>query len=133
MTCPKCGNEVSQEEIFCGQCGTSNPSLPQLPERPNPPATSGLLGTYGANPSSPFIDGSRSQLRSHASNINTPSPSTVAPGSNQPFVEPLIPNQLSINPQLAGLHTDATEAMTALPSSQGPNYSTAYPPQHSFP
>src|SRR5438874_12711162 len=50
MRCPKCGNEVSQDEAFCGQCGT--PTLP--PAHPTemvytPPQRSGLLNSYNPN------------------------------------------------------------------------------------
>lgn len=133
MTCPKCGNEVNQEETFCGQCGTSNTFFTQLPERSSPPTSSGLLGTYGTNPASSLLDGSRPQLLSNTHNTNTPYPPTVAPVYSQSLAEPLIPNQQAINPQLSGLHADATEAMSALLSNQNQHSGTGYPPQLSLP
>ena len=50
MRCPKCGNEVSQDEAFCGQCGT--PTLPQAHPTEmvyTPPQRSGLLNSYNPN------------------------------------------------------------------------------------
>src|SRR5579872_7632646 len=50
MRCPRCGNEVSPNEAFCGQCGTPM-SLPTQPgEMVNTSAPrSGLPGTYNTN------------------------------------------------------------------------------------
>src|SRR5437870_6696420 len=65
MRCPKCGNEVSQDEAFCGQCGT--PTSP--PAHPTemvytPPQRSGLLNSY--NPNNTY-------------NTNNPNPPSIPP------------------------------------------------------
>ena len=59
MRCPKCGNELSREEAFCGQCGAPTMLPARPPETVNPPAphTGGLLRSYNTNaapPSSPY-------------------------------------------------------------------------------
>jgi zinc-ribbon domain len=59
MRCPKCGNELSREEAFCGQCGAPTLLPARPPETANPPAprTGGLLrsfNTQAAPPSSPY-------------------------------------------------------------------------------
>src|SRR2546421_3225729 len=48
MRCPKCGNEVSQDEAFWGQCGTPTKPLPQRTEMVQAPH-SGPLQTYNQN------------------------------------------------------------------------------------
>jgi hypothetical protein len=103
MRCPKCGNEVSQDEAFCGQCG--------LPTRPPVQQTdivqtprSGLLKTYNQNnPNMPPIQGS-----------------SMAP-PNQPPVTPVNPRQQT------GFYQDATEAMSSVPPSPGQGQPGNYP------
>jgi hypothetical protein len=51
MKCPRCGNELTPEEAFCGQCGT--PTSVPPPVQPTemvglPSLRSGLLGPYNA-------------------------------------------------------------------------------------
>src|SRR6266699_260506 len=49
MRCPRCGNEVSRDEVFCGQCGA--PITNQPPAQPTemvntPSPHAGLLSSY---------------------------------------------------------------------------------------
>src|ERR1017187_8637626 len=50
MRCPKCGNEVSPDEVFCGQCGTPVTLLAGATDVVNIPSPrNGLPGSYNAN------------------------------------------------------------------------------------
>lgn len=45
MKCPNCGNELSADEVFCGQCGTPNMPPPRPTEMVNtPPSLQGFTG-----------------------------------------------------------------------------------------
>ncbi len=53
MKCQKCGNELGQKEVFCGQCGTPVIMPSQQTEMTQVPPGTGLLGnTYRAMPTS---------------------------------------------------------------------------------
>src|SRR5438309_1713789 len=113
MTCPMCGNEVSQEEAFCGQCGT--PSLPSAPSTHmgnTAPARSGRLNATGfytqhTNMPSPYNTGS----------LLTPEAYNPLPG------RPMRPNpptgRLAAPQQGSAFYQDATEAISALPGTNG--------------
>lgn len=110
MKCLNCGNELSPEEVFCGQCGT--PIIPsvQSTEKVNtPPSRQGLL--------------------SGGHNTVMPPPS----GSYNPGIAPLPGNQSALRQpgtqKQTGFYHDPTEAMSVLPPNHGQNYPTAYPTQ----
>lgn len=122
MRCPTCGNEISQEEIFCGQCGT--PTTLPTQSSINAPRRSRLLSAYTPNPvSMPSPD--NSSLSTMPSPLDA-SPPTQASFSTMPSQLSLInPPQPGPNQQTAFYH-DATEAISLHPSQ-------TYPPQQSFP
>ena len=129
MKCPRCGNEVSSEEAFCGQCGMPNVAPQALPTemvhtppsngRPTPYVNNGnggMQNPYGAPPS--------------VNRQGAPFPPASSPQSM-----PSAPSN-----QQTGFYQDATEAMSLPPSipnmgyPQQPLYPTtppsgAYPPQ----
>ena len=109
MKCPNCGNELSPEEVFCGQCGAPNMPPAKPTERVNiPPSRQGLLsGGYNT--------------------VLSPPPGTyqsgmLPPPNDQPVVGPPGPQQPG------GFYQASTEAISAM-SNNGQNYPTAYPPQ----
>src|SRR5437763_1492604 len=132
MRCPKCGNEVSQDEAFCGQCGT--PTLP--PAHPTemvytPPQRSGLLNSY--NPSN-------TSNTNNTNNSNTPSMPPMPPNTynsgmlpppqvynpNLPPGAAMTPNQATVRPansqQQPDFYQDATEAISVVPGSNGQDF-----------
>jgi len=132
MKCPRCGNEVSSEEAFCGQCGTPNAAPPALQTemvhtppsngRSNPYGDSGNVGTQNPYQSPPSVNRQGASFP----------PSTSSSARSMP------PSPSS--QQQTGFYRDATEAMSMLPSNpnsrypQQPLYPTtppsgAYPPQ----
>src|SRR5712692_9929281 len=100
MRCPKCGNEVSQDEAFCGQCGTPVSPAGQATEMVQAPR-SGLLNTYNSGMLSPAPG--RSQV----------------PPNQPPTVRPPGPQQQT------NFYQDATEAFSSLP-----NNNQGYPPNY---
>ncbi len=95
MKCQNCGNELGQDEVFCGQCGAPNAVPAQqtemMQQAPSPTPQSGLRGgTYGNN-----------------SSFLANQPSHFAP-ENLPPSRP--PKQ-----QPAGFYQDATEAIPYVP------------------
>src|SRR5216684_215341 len=104
MICPTCGNEISQDEVFCGQCGTpGTPSVKPTEMVQTPPPYNRLMN----------------------SGYNTQLPSTAGafpPHPNQSAIRPVGPQQQS------GFYQDATEAMSVMPNS-GQNYPPGYPQQ----
>jgi cytoskeletal protein RodZ len=128
MRCPRCGNEVSRDEVFCGQCGASITNQPpaQPTEMVNTPSPrSGLLSSYNtrvAPPSGPYNPGTVPQ----APGGGTPPPfqptQPAAPGQPPPQFRQSGPQQPT------NFYHDATEAISSLP----PNSNQAYP-QQSFP
>lgn len=130
MRCPKCGNEVSQDEAFCGQCGTA--TLPQIHPTEmvyTPPQRSGQFYSYDTN------------------NNNMPSMPTSSPNAyNSGMLPPpqaynsnaggaITPNQAVKPPnsqQQPGFYQDATEAMSVMPGSNGQDFQTGYR-QQGFP
>lgn len=110
MKCPNCGNELSLEEVFCGQCGTPIMPSAQPTEMINtPPSRQGLLsGGYNAAMSPPS---------------GTYKSGMLPPPDYQSAVRPAGPQQQG------GFYQDPTEAMSALPPNHVQNYPTAYPRQ----
>ncbi len=121
MRCPRCGNEVGQDEVFCGQCGTPMTLPAQATDMVNTPSPrSGLPGSY--NPNYPIMPPSNTY-----NNATMP----VPPGG------PLAPNQQPQQPmgpvgpqQQSGFYQDATEAIASLPKNNNPVY-PPYPPGYS--
>ena len=124
MKCPNCGNEVSQEEAFCGHCGAPNTSTRPIRPDGNTAASprSELLRSYNANmPSSggAYNSGMQPPHNSYNRGMQTPTNSPMPP-NQRPLSQP--------GPQQQGdFYQDATEAMSALPS--GPQYPMGYPQQ----
>jgi hypothetical protein len=114
MRCPKCGNEISQDEVFCGQCGAPTTNLP--PARPietvNTQAPrSGLLSSYNTRASSPYHPGMMPPPPNPYSG-GTPPPQPNRPptaGQLQPPLRQPGPQQPT------GFYQDATEAISAYP------------------
>ena len=124
MRCPKCGNEVGQDEAFCGQCGTPTTPPANPTEMVYTPPRSGLLNshtTHNANMPSPpaappnaYPTGMLPPPNTYNTSIPPTPRSSMAP--NSPGVRPVGPQQQT------GFYQDATEAMPT-------NNQTAYPPQ----
>jgi zinc-ribbon domain len=111
MKCPKCGNDVTQGEVFCGQCGTPVASPVQPVEMGGMPSPrNGLLRTYAT----PFAPGGP-----HSYSPAPPSQATRLPASDPsvPVSSPLPgPNQQT------GFYHDATEAMQPVqPNTRAPH------------
>src|SRR5229473_2114159 len=125
MRCPKCGNELSREEAFCGQCGAPTLLPARPPETANPPAprTGGLLrsfNTQAAPPSNPNHPGMMPPA-ANSYNLGTPPPSQPLP-TRPPAPGPVAgPGQPPFPPRPAGpqqpndFYQDATEAMIVSP------------------
>ena len=101
MKCPKCGNEVNQDEAFCGQCGT--PMMPpsyqtEMVQAPR----SGQLNTY--NPNMP-LSGSPPPYKSGMLPPVQPAQRYYSGNQHQPPT----PNQTG------NFYQDATEAMSVVP------------------
>ena len=110
MKCPTCGNEVTQDEAFCGQCGTPSRAVPPGYHGMNTPSPrSGLLsmGAYSANtafvpPSNTYQPGTSTPAQKPLSHI----PSGALTPSNSAPLAPTNPYQQT------GFYHDATEAMS---------------------
>ncbi len=124
MKCPKCGNEVNQDEAFCGQCGTPMLPRPQATQMVQPPH-SGQLNSYNSNMPSMPPSSQPNKTRVvpptnpyNPNNANRPATyggNSIAPNANQPPA----PNQGT------GFYQDATEAMSVFPPG---NTNQVYPP-----
>ena len=133
MRCPKCGNEVSQDEAFCGQCGT--PTLPQAHPTEmvyTPPQRSGLLNSYNPNNPNNTINNNMPSIPvspPNAYNSGMPPPPQTYnsnPGGG------ITPNQAARpfnQQQQTGFYQDATEAMSVMPGVDGQDFQTGYPQQ----
>jgi len=127
MKCPTCGNEITQGEVFCGQCGTPSMAVPPGYHGTNMPSPrSGLLstGAYSANtafvpPPNTYQPGTFTPAQTQFPHM----PSGALTPSNS---EPLAP----ANPyQQTGFYHDATEAMSPVqhaPSGLLPGYSQQF-------
>src|SRR5712691_7495788 len=117
MRCPKCGNEVSQDEAFCGQCGTPVTPAGHATEMVQAPR-SGLANTY--NPNQPYLP----PTLPNAYNSGNPSPApggSMAPPNQPPLVRPPGPQQQT------GFYQEPTEAISALPDNNAQGYPANYP------
>ena len=128
MKCPRCGNEVSTDEAFCGQCGlpTGPQVAPPTAMVQRPSSQSGHLNSYPTQNASgsqnlvnqpPFANMQRPSLQQQSS---SPTPPMQAPDSRQQ----------------TGFYQDATEAISVLPSNPNvpqqpfsPMPPTSYPQQ----
>lgn len=116
MKCQNCGNELGQEEVFCGQCGAPNASQAQPTEMMQAPAPrSGLLN-----------DAYRNQTNTFPPNQSNPAFAPESrPGTQQSTIRQ--PQQS----QAGGFHQDATEAISFVPGTPV-NYPPAGYPQQGF-
>src|SRR5258708_33786276 len=57
MKCPNCGNELSADEVFCGQCGTPNMPAPKPTRMVNPPLSRQQPPSGGYNTVLPPLSG----------------------------------------------------------------------------
>lgn len=119
MRCPKCGNDVSPDEAFCGQCGTPMTSLTHPTEMVYTPPRSGLLNSYNGN-------------NTH----RQPTPGTNNTSNAQDAG--MMPPPNAYNTRMPGgphqqtdFYQDATEAISAVPNSNLQNFQTGY--QQGFP
>lgn len=124
MKCPKCGNEVSPDEAFCGQCGTPNTAQGQPTEMtqsaPSAPLNTNRFGQNGPSmfvPPPPFRRSG--QLPSQDSYGTTPM--STAP-NGQPA-----PDQSALQ-QPTNFYQDATEAMPSRQGAPGQSYAPGYQP-----
>lgn len=135
MRCPKCSNEVNQDEAFCGHCGTPTRPPTQQTEMPQV-RRSGLLQTYKKN--NPVIPGTFSDVYNtspmaptSAYGANMPPPvnsSSLAPVNQPPTITP---SALGSGPsQQNGFYQDATEAMSSVPNSVPQSYPANYTQQN---
>src|SRR5437588_10215959 len=121
MKCPNGRNEISQDEVFCGQCGAPSISSAKPTEMVQTPPS------YNR------------QLNSGYNTQLSPTAGAYTAGAQPPAqpagVYPPNPNQSAIRPagpqQQGDFYQDATEAMSVLPNS-GQNYPAGYP-QQGFP
>jgi hypothetical protein len=117
MKCQNCGNELGQNEVFCGQCGTPNttPAQPTelIPQAPSPAPRSGLLGGAYRN-----------------SGFSPTQPGQAFPSENMPSSSQSAIRQ---GPQPSGgFYQDATEAISSIPGMSA-NYPPGAYPQQGFP
>ncbi len=126
MRCPKCGNEVSQDEAFCGQCGTPSSPPAKQTEMVRAPR-SGLLKSYNQN--NPVIPGTfptpyntspMPPASAQSTNIPPVNSGSLAPPNHPPTITPSEPSQQN------GFYHDATEAMSSLPNNPAQSYPANY-------
>lgn len=113
MKCQHCGNELGQDEVFCGQCGAPNavPAQPteMMQQAPTPSPRSGLLGSpYRSGAFPPNTSGQRSA----SENMPLPNQSALHQGA-----------------QMSGFYQDATESISSIPSTPGNFPPGSYPNQ----
>lgn len=111
MKCQHCGNELGQEEAFCGQCGAQNTTPAQPTEMmPAPGPRSGLLSDAYRNRSGTIPP----------NQANPPFSTTNMPGPQ--------PSSIQQAPQQSGgFYQDATEAVSIVPGTPVNYPSTSYP------
>ena len=122
MQCPKCGNEVSQDEAFCGQCGTpiTPPSQPsEMVQAPR----SGQLNAYNNPNMLPSTQTYKSGMLPPANPYNpTNANRQGAYGGN---ITPQVNQNQQPPNHTTSFYQDATEAMSAVPPA---NTNQIYPP-----
>lgn len=123
MKCPRCGNEVSREEAFCGQCGAPNTS-PANPTEiySTPPPHSGHLGTQYPGRSS-FTS---AQPQTFQAGTQIPPHTNISPSSSFLSQQNPAPNQQT------EFYQNATEAISAMPGVPDQAYHPGYS-QQGFP
>ncbi len=110
MKCQNCGNELGQEEVFCGQCGAPNVTPAQPTEMMQSPVPrSGLLG----------------DAYHKRTNVSSPDPSqsNPMPGPQQSAFRQPLPQQTG------GFYQDATEALPYVPGTPTNHPSNTYAQQ----
>lgn len=129
MQCPKCGNEVSQDEAFCGQCGV--PIIP--PSHPTemvPAPRSGLLNSYNNSANMPVPPPTQAYKSGMLPPPNPYNPTNVnRPGVYGGNVTPPNVNQQPPNHTMS-FYQDATEAISAVPPGTPANPNQGYPPAY---
>ncbi len=124
MKCRTCGNEVSSEEAFCGQCGTptATPQALQTEMMHTPPPRTGQVNGYPPNETF----GAQNNTRGVPPPIHAQGPS-YPPSASMP------PTPQLGSSQGTGFYQDATEAMSVLPGNPNAGYQQPYPPPNAFP
>jgi len=124
MKCRTCGNEVSSEEAFCGQCGTPTaaPQALQTEMMQTPPPRTGQVNGYPPNETF----GAQNNMRGGTPPIHTQ-------GASFPPSVPMQPQPQLGSSQGTGFYRDATEAMSVLPSNPNAGYQQPYPPSNTYP
>jgi hypothetical protein len=126
MRCPKCGNTIGQNEVFCGQCGAPNPAQLPLPAENNfPSPTRGHQqpeqpGPYNAHTG--MGPASFGPPRQSPHNPQTsPLPENASMAQHIPPQPARVTNHLGqYTPQQQGnFYRDATEAMNLPPDVRG--------------
>ena len=123
MRCPNCGNEVGQDEAFCGHCGTPVAPQAHATEMVYTPPRSGQLNL----PSSPSAPNNY-----HTGRLPEPTPTGYNPNMAPAQGGPIDPHQSAIRSggqQQTGFYQDATEAMSVLPANPGQGFQSGYNPQ----
>jgi hypothetical protein len=145
MRCPQCGNELSQDEAFCGQCGAATMQQGQATEMMQAPPSGSLNaayyhrnssppptpGNYPNNPGSGMYPSSDSYKTQPAPTPGNPI-SSASPNPKQPNAIPQVPQApVSGSQQSTSFYQDATEAMPMpqMPSAGGQPYANGYPQQ----
>lgn len=131
MKCPNCGNEISADEAFCGQCGTPATAQGQPMEMTqssqNAPSNINRFGQHGPSmfmPPQPFQRSG--QLPSQDAYGTTP----ISTAQNRQAA----PDQSALNSgglqqQPTSFYQDATEAMPSQQGAPGQSYAPGYQPQ----
>src|SRR5579884_739860 len=123
MRSPRCGNEVSREEAFCGQCGAPNTSQANQTEMYSaPPPHSGHLGTH--YPGRPSFTSAQPQTFSAGTQV--PPHSNISPSSS------FLAQQNPSRNQQTGFYQNATETMSAMPGAPEQTYHPGHS-QQGFP
>ncbi|HEY3993375.1 MAG TPA: zinc ribbon domain-containing protein [Ktedonobacteraceae bacterium] len=117
MKCQNCGNELGQEEVFCGQCGSPNatPAQPTEMIQQTSAPRNGLLADAYRSRTSAFPPGQSSPIL----------PTENVPGPQQSAIRQ--PQQQ----QAGGFYQDATEAISFVPGAHA-NYPPSTYPQQGF-
>src|SRR5258708_28258581 len=107
MRCPNCGNEVDQDEAFCGHCGTPVAPQAHATEMAYVPPRSEQLNL----PSSPSAPNNYNPGR-----LPAPPPTSYNPNIAPSHGRPIDPHQSAIRSaghQQTGFYQHATQATSA--------------------